>query len=189
MNSNFKFLNEIANIDEETFNILSSLAKYNKVTSQIQISHAGKIPSKVYMLISGVLRAYVTLESGKQYNKRLYSSYSFAGALTSMIKKEPSIVVMETLTECELYEIDYFELMRLCEKNFNIAKLYKKILEHTFIAYEDRNLDLMILSGTERYLKLRKQIPNIDTLIPQYQIASYLNITPVQLSRIRKSLN
>ena len=77
---------------------------------------------------------------------------------------------------------------KLCKKDINISNLYAKVLEYTFIAYEDRNLDLMILSGTKRYLKLRRQIPEIDELIPQYQIASYLNITPVQLSRIRKSL-
>ena len=64
-----------------------------------------------------------------------------------------------------------------------------KLLEHIFITYENRSLDLMRLDATERYLKLREQIPNIDNLIPQYQIASYLNITPVQLSRIRKKLN
>jgi hypothetical protein len=45
------------------------------------------------------------------------------------------------------------------------------------------------MNATERYLSLRKQIPNIDNLIPQYQIATYLSITPVQLSRIRNNLN
>jgi hypothetical protein len=47
----------------------------------------------------------------------------------------------------------------------------------------------MTLNATESYIKLRKQIPDIDSLIPQYQIASYLSISPVQLSRIRKKLN
>jgi hypothetical protein len=45
-----------------------------------------------------------------------------------------------------------------------------------------------VLNGTERYLKLKKQISGIENLIPQYHIASFLNITPVQLSRIRKDL-
>jgi len=62
-------------------------------------------------------------------------------------------------------------------------------LEQVFISYEERNLDLMTLNATESYIKLRKQIPDIDSLIPQYQIASYLSISPVQLSRIRKKLN
>jgi len=47
----------------------------------------------------------------------------------------------------------------------------------------------MSLNATQRYLNLRQCIPNIDDLIPQFQIASFLNITPVQLSRVRKKLN
>jgi len=188
MNRYFNFLNEIGNIDEEAFKKLSSLTKYKKITSKTKLTKAGDIPSKVYMLISGIFRAYITLESGKQYNKRLYSPPSFAGALTSMIKDEPSIIVFEALTDCEYFEIDFPGLMNLCNEDININQLYTKVLEHAFIAYEDRNLDLMTLSGTKLYMKLRKQIPNIDELIPQYQIASYLNISPVQLSRIRKTL-
>jgi hypothetical protein len=85
--------------------------------------------------------------------------------------------------------MNFHDFKDLCREEFEIGRLYVKVLEHAFIAYEDRNLDLMRLNATESYLKLRKQIPNIDNLIPQYQIASYLNITPVQLSRIRKKLN
>ncbi len=48
--------------------------------------------------------------------------------------------------------------------------------------------ELSSLNATERYVKLKKEIPDIDNLIQQYHIASYLNITPVQLSRIRKEL-
>lgn len=188
MNPYFKFLNEIGNIDEEAFKSLSKLSKYKKYSSGTEIAKAGKKHKKVYMLISGVLRAYVTLENGKQHNKRLYSPPSFAGALTSMIKKEPSIFTFEAITDCELFEIDYVGLKKLCEEDNSVNRLYSKILEYTFITYEERNLDLMTLSGTERYKKLRKQIPEIDTLIPQYQIASYLGITAVQLSRIRKTL-
>ena len=55
--------------------------------------------------------------------------------------------------------------------------------------YEERSLELMSMDATERYLKLRERIPHIDDLIPQFQIASFLSITPVQLSRIRKNLN
>ncbi|NNK83180.1 MAG: Crp/Fnr family transcriptional regulator [Flavobacteriaceae bacterium] len=188
MNPYFKFLNEIGTISENTFKQLSNLSEFKKYSSKIQLAEAGKIPSKVFMLVSGVLRAYISLETGKQHNKRLYSAPSFAGALTSMIKNEPSIIALETLTDCEVIEIDYHGFKQLCENNIEINQLYAKVLELAFIAYEERNLDLMTLSATERYLKLKKQIPGIEDIIPQYQIASYLNITPVQLSRIRKSL-
>jgi len=44
------------------------------------------------------------------------------------------------------------------------------------------------LNALERYLCLKKEIPNIENLIQLNQIANYLNITPVQFSRIRKKI-
>lgn len=188
MNPYFTLLNSISEVDESTFAQLIDISKYRKVEKGEVLTEIGKIPTKAYLLINGVLRSYITQESGKQYNKRLYTSLSFSGALTAMIKKEPSFICIEAITESEIFEVDFNAFKKLCTENTSVNRLYSRVLERAFIAYEDRNNDLMTLTGTERYLKLREQIPNIDDLIPQYQIASYLNITPVQLSRIRKNL-
>jgi hypothetical protein len=88
-----------------------------------------------------------------------------------------------------VYEIDFIQIIKLCKTNLEISNLYNKILEKIFISYEERQLELISMNAKQRYLQLRKRMPDIDTMIPQYQIASYLSITPVQLSRIRKDLN
>lgn len=188
MNPYHEYLNKISPISEDTFGKFSKLCERKTVAPNTILAESGKIHTKIYLLVSGVLRAYITTEHGKDYNKRIYSPIAFAGALTSMIKNEASKITMESLTECDVFEIDYQESMKLCKSINEAARLYTRILEMAFIAYEDRNIDLMTLDATQRYQKLLKQIPNIEELIPQYQIASYLNITPVQLSRIRKKL-
>ena len=48
---------------------------------------------------------------------------------------------------------------------------------------------MISLDATARYLQLLKQNPTIEDSISQYHIASYLGITAVQLSRIRKKIN
>jgi len=189
MNQNLEFLRKIGDLSEASFKKLQCLATYRKFPAKKILVDKTIVPTKVYMLVSGVITAFVNSESGKQFNKRLFTPISFAGALTAILKNESSKVTYMTLTECKVYEIDFEEFKELCRQEFEVGRLYVKLLEHIFITYETRSLDLMRLDATERYLKLRKQIPNIDNLIPQYQIASYLNITPVQLSRIRKKLN
>lgn len=79
--------------------------------------------------------------------------------------------------------------MGLCETNSKLKALYTKVLEYLYIKYEKRLVESISLNATERYLELQKQIPDVNTLISQYHIASYLGITPVQLSRIRKKLD
>jgi len=54
---------------------------------------------------------------------------------------------------------------------------------------DNRNRELSSLDATQVYLKLQKEKPHFIKSIPLNYIASYLNVTPVQLSRIRKELN
>lgn len=190
MNANFVFLNSFAQIDEATFKKLESIATYKILKKHEILAKEGEMPSpSVYMLISGIMRAYVSTESGKQYNKKLFSPKTFVGPLTAIITKRPSKLTYETLTECKVIEVNFNTFLDMCKTDTKLSNLYNRVLEMLFIEYEKRNIELMSLDATERYLKLRQTIPNIDDLIPQFQIASYLNITPVQLSRIRKKLN
>lgn len=190
MNANFVFLNSFAQIDETTFKKLQKITSYKILKKNEIIAKENEIPSpKVYMLVSGIMRAYINAESGKQYNKKLFAPKSFVGPLTAIITKKPSKLTYETLTECKVLEANFDAFLDMCKTDIKLSNFYNRILELLFIEYETRNIELMSLNATQRYLNLRRHIPNIDDLIPQFQIASFLNITPVQLSRVRKKLN
>ena len=189
-NANFTFLNSFAEIDEDSFKKLEKIASYKTLKKNEIIAKEDEIPSpKVYMFVSGIMRAYINVESGKQYNKKLFAPKSFVGPLTAIITKKPSKLTYETLTECKVLEANFEAFLDMCKTDIKLSNFYNRILEILFIEYERRNIELMSLNATERYLNLRRRIPNIDDLIPQFQIASFLNITPVQLSRVRKKLN
>jgi CRP-like cAMP-binding protein len=189
MNPNFTFLNSFSNTSKETFKNLEKLSTFRRIKAKTIISRSGEIPTKYYFLVSGLTRAFIVSETGKEHNKNIFSPISFVASFTALINNKASELTYETLTDCKVYEFDYNEIMSLCKKDLSVCLLYAKILEQVFIGYEKRNLELLTLDATQRYLNLRKSIPNIDGLIPQFQIASFLNITPVQLSRIRKNMN
>lgn len=189
MNPYAIFIKSYLDISDKTFNKLASISKYKKFEKNFQIDKSGEIPSKIYLLKSGIIRAYLSSESGKEFNKNFFMPFSFVGSLTALIKKQPSKLTYEALTECKVYEINFEDITKLCFEDISISNLYNKVLESIFIKYEERQLEFISMDATERYLKLRKKLPEIDDSIPQYHIASYLSITPVQLSRIRKKIN
>ncbi len=188
INSSFEFLNSVGDIPEDLFRELESISEFKRVKAGHQVVKFNEVPTKVYLLVSGIIRCYLSTESGKEYNKSFYFPTSFMGPLTALVKKQPSRFVFETISECELYEVDYAKLMQLYNKSTVLKRFYSKVLEMVYMQYEKRLVDLISLDATERYLELRKEHPNIDRLISQYHIASYLGITPVQLSRIRKKI-
>ena len=50
---------------------------------------------------------------------------------------------------------------------------------------EKREIELVTMEAKDRYVIFQEEHPQIEQLIPQYHIASYLGISPTQLSRIR----
>ncbi len=188
MSRNFDFLNSIGKISEETFSELNKITEFKRIPAGTPIIKNEEIPSKIYLLVSGVIRCYLRNESGKEFNKSFYLPSSFVASLTALVKRKPSLFVFETLTDCKIYEVDYNELMKLSKDNLTLKSLHIKVLEMVYVNYEKRLVELISMDATDRYLELNKLNPKIDELISQYHIASYLGITPVQLSRIRKKL-
>jgi len=188
MNINFDYLNSISKISEDTFSELQNISEFKRVPAGTSIIKPGELSTKIYMLVSGVIRCFISTESGKEFNKSFYMPTSFVGALTALREKTPSAFTFETLTDCKVYEVDYYELMKLCENNIVLKDLHNGILGVLYTQYEKRLVELISMDATKRYLELRKESPNIDELISQYHIASYLGITAVQLSRIRKKI-
>ncbi|WP_051238668.1 Crp/Fnr family transcriptional regulator [Gaetbulibacter saemankumensis] len=188
MNSTIAFLNSFTSLSNETLQELSDISNLKRVKAGNQLVKFNETPSKVYLLVSGVIRCYLNTEAGKEYNKSFYLPISFVGSLTALIEKRPSLFVFETVTECKIYEIRFSDFRELCERNIAVNTFYSKVLESVYKSYETRLVELISLDATGRYLALKKQIPELESLIPQYHIASYLGITPVQLSRIRKKI-
>lgn len=189
MNPNLAFLNSFINVSESTFIELEAITNYRRVPAGTELVGLGDVPSKIYMLVSGTVRCYLTTESGKEFNKSFYLPTCFFASLTALIRKKPSIFVFETISDCKIYEIDYYKFRGLCKSDHSINTLYSKVLEGVYMKYESRLVELISLDAKDRYLALREQTPNVDELIPQYHIASYLGITAVQLSRIRKKID
>ncbi|CAM1372590.1 Crp/Fnr family transcriptional regulator [Tenacibaculum xiamenense] len=176
------------NISDYSLNVFSSITTHKHFAKGKIIIKQGQVPTNFYILTKGVARSFVKNSNNKEHTRTIYTAMSTCGALSSLILGSNSNASYECLTECDCFLGDFKELVEITKSNHEMALLYSRVLEKIFIRTEQRVDELALLSATERYLKLKKDIPEINNLIPQYHIASFLNITPVQLSRIRKKL-
>ena len=185
----YTFLKERIPLTKDSWTKLQKISNEIEVPKKTILCNAGDTPNYFYFIKKGVSRGYLTLSNGHEYNKAIFTDNNFFGALSALIRGNNSNISYETLTDCKLVQVNFHAFMRLVETKNDINKLYRRVLEELFLKLEIRDIDLVTLNATERYMKLRAHTPEIDNLISQYHIASNLGITPIQLSRIRKKLS
>lgn len=140
---------------------------------------------KLGFLTKGVIRIYDIDESGHEWNKVFLSTPSFLIGNPNI--EEKSIHYLETITPCEVIEFPIDFIKENLNKYPKLREVQTKILLHLFDKKSKREYDFLTLTAKERYLKCLKEYEHIIAEIPQFHIASYLGITPTQLSRINTS--
>ena len=184
----YAYMSSFYPIPESSFSLMLDASFSKHISEGTILDDLGVVPNKIYMLNKGVMRSYIRLENGKEVTKSFFLPITILASFDALLNQSASESIYETLTDCDIFVLDYAKFKLLCEVDIHILGFYAKFLESLVCQKDKKNIDLLTLDGKGRYLKLRKMIPNIDNLIPQYQIAKYLSVTPVQLSRIRSKL-
>ena len=188
MESLHKFMNSISPLSKESYDAYMGLCIKKSVSAGTLLTEIGSIPDKIFFIQTGIARSYSISDKGVEYIRSLISTNNILASTEAVIKKQPSSIACQTLTDCELLEVDYDKLLALFKTNNEVSNWYIKTVELHYAHVQKINDELLTLNATERYLRLQKRIPNIDNRINQYHIAANLGITPIQLSRIRKKL-
>lgn len=183
-----KYFNSISSLSEEAWKELALLFKKEMLVNHQHFVEQGKYTHQIAFLEQGVVRAYFTNREAKEYNKQFFVGPSLIGAYSSLLKKEKNLIPQQALTDCVIWVADYSQLEGLFMKYHDLERLGRKVAEFYFLEKEKKELEMALMNATERYLLFRQSFPSLEQLIPQYHIASYLSISPTQLSRLRKKL-
>lgn len=183
------FLNNFSSVSQNTFQQIEELFVKKKLIKHEYFAAEGEKATKFGILTKGIIRGFYRNNEGNEYNKTFFIAPTFIGSYSSLITKKASLVNQQALIDCEIFVANYNNFEKLCQNNIELERLSKKIAQQHFVNKEKREIELVMLNATERYEMLKKEFPNIENIIPQYHIASYLTISPTQLSRIRNKIS
>lgn len=166
----------------ETFTALFTETQLKK---HDYFAQEGEVSSKLAFLSKGVMRAFFRNTLGSEYNKTFFTPPHFVAAYSSLTTKQKNLINIQCLTDCTLFTADFDSIVLLYKAYPKIESLARILAEYKFAIKEKREIELATLEAKERYTIFRKEHPDLENQISQYHIASYLGITPTQLSRIR----
>ena len=146
----------------------------------------GEIPKKFAFVKSGLFRYYYLDIEGKESTKAFIESGSFIASYSAMITGGPSLLYIEALEDSIIYEVQFQDWLALRQQHKCWNELLVYMLEKAFVIKETREREFLQLDAEQRYQNFRKNFPNLESRVRQHHIASYLGITAVSLSRLRK---
>ncbi len=158
--------------------------EYRKKTTLLDI---GKVSNEVFYLVKGCIRLYCQ-KDGEELSTYFFTENMFAGSYDSFLSRKPSKVAIETLEECEVLVLTHKSQEKLYDIFPKMNEFIRKAIEQRFVLLHDLFISYLLNSPEERYLTLLNDRPELLQRIPQHQIASYLGVTPVSLSRIRNRI-
>ncbi len=146
----------------------------------------GDVCRNIYWVVRGLVRQFYT-KNGKELTEYMATENTICMCIESLFHEEPTHLQMMALEPTILYAIPKASLEQQAIKNVNIQMLYRKILEESLILSQKQADMLRFESAQDRYAKLVKRAPQLVLRAPLVYIASYLQMTPETLSRVRTS--
>jgi CRP-like cAMP-binding protein len=193
-NSFFENLSKIMNTMQEriefTFEEMTLLQQYLKLSTfkkrELLVAQ-GAVENRLHFIVDGVTRSFFQKDE-KEISFEFYFTGMFISSYASFLTQTPSAHSIEAFTPLTVLSIQHADYKMLLSKSRNIEIFSRLLTEELFKKVSERNRDLLSLTATERYVKLLNLHTQYVREIPLKYLASYLNVTPESLSRIRKSL-
>lgn len=147
--------------------------------------HRRETPKYFGFITSGAFKYTIIDTDGNEHITGLALCDTLAGDFYSSIRKESSLVTLQAITDSDVWVCSTNFFRQILKENIELRCV---MAEELFRQTHDRYLNLYRQSPKERYWELIRRCPNILQDITLKELASYLQITPTYLSRIRKEI-
>lgn len=175
-------------LSDQEWGLLGGAFTERVVDSRTAITSEGEIEEEIYFVVSGLVRLFYKSKDNDQITAFIFCENMFASCLESFIRQQPSTQSLETLEKSTLLVLTKDKLDALYEQVPKTHVIMRKVMEARFVASQQLLSSYILAGPKERYELFALHYPHLVQRVPLYILASFLGITPVSLSRIRKRI-
>ena len=166
--------------------ILESILVPRKYLKGQMILSEGEVCKDLLYVAKGMTRQFY-FKNGKELTEHMSVEGGIVMCIESLFKEEPTRLQIEALEPTWVFAMPKARLEEVALHNVNIQILYRKILEESLIVSQVHADLVRFETSQDRYQKMCKIMPQVILRAPLIYIASYLQMTPETLSRVRSS--
>lgn len=178
------------NFTEEEWAIIGELVVFKEYKKGTVLLRAGQFSTVTYFLIKGCLRSYYLVDGEEKLTSFYTENENFTPSCA--VTNKPAEHYLDCLEDCLedcLVSIGTPESEKKFLEKFPRFEKTCRIFAEELLNMKQSEFDSFRITSPElRYRNFAAKRPDLIQRIPQYQIASYLGLTPQSLSRIRRRL-
>jgi len=191
MNSNYEnilydIMVSYSSVSNASFRKILPLLKIREIPQNYYFINEGKREENEYFILEGIVRSNLFTKNGEDVTISFYYEKSVLPPHSSRALNNISALNFQSLTPVTLASINVNRFRNLMRENKDIYLFASAVMAAELQIKTEKEINFATLSAKERLIKLREQFPSLENLVPHSYIASYLGITPVSLSRLRK---
>ncbi|SFF91633.1 Crp/Fnr family transcriptional regulator [Prevotella sp. KH2C16] len=168
----------------DELDLLESILVPHKYLKGQMILSEGDIDKDIMYIAKGMTRQFY-FKNGKELTEHIATEGGIVMCIESLFREKPTEIQVEALEQTWIYSLPKDKLEQVALHNSNIQILYRKILEESLILSQVHADLVRFETAQDRYQKLCKLMPQVILRAPLVYIASYLQMTPETLSRVR----
>ncbi|MNB78875.1 Cyclic nucleotide-binding domain protein [compost metagenome] len=181
-------LKETSSLSEKDTDLLGSIFKPKSIKKDMFFLQKGEQSIDIGFICKGVFRSYYLDNRGNDITKYFHAEGAILFSYAAYLSQKESMYYIQALEDSELLVAKISDFESIVEGNAQLLYLYKKMIDRVLVAKEEHASSFKLLNSAGRYEHFLAEYPGLEGRIKQYHLASYLGITPVSLSRIRKKL-
>lgn len=175
----------IGHFPSEDKKLLEEISTVRHIEKDNVILEQGKYCNHLWFINKGAVKAFEWIDGTERVSHFFLSNMFFTNYYCWVTKKQ-SDLTYKAVEESEIIEIDYPKLEELCTRHHIFDTIGRKMAERIFVQeYFNKKL-LLNCTAKERYEYFEKEQPEIFQHFALKDISSFIGITDVSLSRIRK---
>lgn len=163
-----------------------SLLTLRKLLPRQYLLQQGEICKHESYVCSGFLRSFYVDDNGDEHTLHFAMEDWWISDSSSFIPQVPSRINIVAQEAAVVLQIDRTGIEQLYNDIPAFERFWRVLNQQALISQDQRILNAISMTGAERYEALIAKYPTLEQRLPQKHIASFLGITPVFLSQIRK---
>ena len=179
-----KTCNRLSTLDETAAEELMEKVKTRSLKKDQLLVNRGSVCNHLFFIDSGLAKTYFNT-GDKEFIMRFFCEKEMFTVLDSFITRQPSTYYVKALEATELSYVEQTDLERLCLKHHCIETFFRKLVSIAAVNMMKRISEMLEEDASSRYAHFIKDSSYLLQRISLGDLASYLGITQVSLSRIR----